>query len=118
MLQSSLPLRLSLMKDPSLFFAALGNPFRWQIVQMLAGGEALSSTEVARRVGREFDGVNKHLRVLCDAGVVACKPGEDRRFGLCYIADSVRAKPGVLDYGFCTIQLPQPTGQPADLPRN
>jgi len=52
------------MMDPVKAFAALGNPLRWSIYQMLAGGRAMSASEVAAVVKRDFDGVSKHLRVM------------------------------------------------------
>jgi len=86
------------------FFAALGNPLRWEMVRMIADGRALSASDVAKTVRRNFDGVSKHLRILERAGVVICRRGEDRRFGMYSVPDSVRRADGVLDYGFCVIR--------------
>jgi DNA-binding transcriptional ArsR family regulator len=86
--------------------SALGNPVRWQAVKRLAGGAALSASQVASALKRDFDGVSKHLRVLRAAGVVASRPGEDQRFELYYIPATFRPQPGVVDYGFCLLRFP------------
>lgn len=91
--------------DPAKAFAALGNPLRWSIYQMLADGCALSASEVAAVVKRDFDGVSKHLRVMRAAGVLASKRGEDRRLELYYIPETIRRADGVADLGFCAIRL-------------
>jgi predicted transcriptional regulator len=92
--------------DPAKAFAALGNPLRWSIYQMLADGRAMSASEVAAVVKRDFDGVSKHLRVMRAAGVLASKRGEDRRLELYYIPETIRRADGVADLGFCAIRLP------------
>lgn len=93
--------------DPAAAFAALGNPLRWSIYQMLADGRALSASQVAAVVKRDFDGVSKHLRVMRAAGVLASKRGEDRRLELYYIPDTIRRADGVADLGFCAIRFPR-----------
>ena len=92
--------------DPAKAFAALGNPLRWSIYQMLADGRALSASQVAAVVKRDFDGVSKHLRVMRAAGVLASKRGEDRRLELYHIPDAIRRADGVADLGFCVIRFP------------
>jgi predicted transcriptional regulator len=72
---------------------------------MLAGGQALSASQVASALKRDFDGVSKHLRLLRAAGVVASRPGEDQRFELYYIPAAYRPQPGVVDYGFCLLRF-------------
>jgi DNA-binding transcriptional ArsR family regulator len=92
--------------NPVSFFGALGHPLRWQVLLMLAGGAALSASDVAKAVGRNFDGVSKHLRALHEGGVVALKRCEnDGRFARYYLPSSVRNAPGILDYGFCKLHL-------------
>ena len=86
------------------FFAALGNPIRWEMVRMMAGGRMICARDCAKALGREFDGVSKHLRLLRGAGVVWSKPAKDRRFELYYIPETIRRADGVLDYGFCVIR--------------
>jgi len=96
--------------DPAEAFAALGNPLRWSIYQMLADGRALSASQVAAVVKRDFDGVSKHLRVMRAAGVLASKRGEDRRLELYHIPETIRRADGVADLGFCVIRFPQRAG--------
>ncbi|MBE7496240.1 MAG: winged helix-turn-helix transcriptional regulator [Verrucomicrobiaceae bacterium] len=96
--------------DPAKAFAALGNPLRWSIYQMLADGRAMSASEVAAVVKRDFDGVSKHLRLMRAAGVLVSKRGEDRRLELYYIPETIRRADGVADLGFCVIRFPQNKG--------
>jgi len=93
--------------DPAAAFAALGNPLRWAIYQMLARGEALTASQAAGRLKRDFDGVSKHLRVMRSAGVVASRRSEeDGRLELYYIPTALRRADGVVDLGFCAIRVP------------
>lgn len=93
--------------DPAAAFAALGNPLRWAIYQMLARGEALTASQAAARLKRDFDGVSKHLRVMRSAGVVASRRSEeDGRLELYYIPTTLRRADGVVDLGFCAIRVP------------
>ena len=87
------------------FFAALGSPWRWRMLKMLADGRALSATDVSRAMKRDFDGVSKHLRVLRQAGVVHSQKGMDRRLELFYIPQENRPEPGVLQWGFVRLDL-------------
>lgn len=87
------------------FFAALGNPLRWEMVRMMAGGRMICARDCAAALGREFDGVSKHLRLLRGAGVVWSQPAQDRRFELYYIPETIRRVDGALDYGFCVIRV-------------
>jgi predicted transcriptional regulator len=91
--------------DQPAFFSALGNPMRWELVKIMATGKALSASEAAKAVGRDFDGVSKHLRILRRARVVASRRAEDGRLKLYYIPESIRRMDGVLDYGFCVIKV-------------
>jgi hypothetical protein len=47
------------------------------------------------------------MLVLLNAGVVECRPGEDRRESRYYIPAARRPAPDVIDYGFCKIDLTQ-----------
>lgn len=87
------------------FFAALGNPLRWQMIKMLADGRALSATDVARVLKRDFDGVSKHLRLLRRAGVVQSRRGTDRRLELFFIPEANRPEPGILVWGFVRLDI-------------
>ncbi len=89
--------------DPAAFFAALGSAVRWEMVKRMADGTELSATDMAAALQRDFDGVRKHLQVLASAGVVACRPGADRRSVVYSVPAANRPQPGVLDYGFCRL---------------
>jgi predicted transcriptional regulator len=91
---------------PVLF--ALANYIRWPILQMLADGREMMATQVANALGCDFDSIAKHLRIMRNAGVLGSRvPNEDRRLTLFYIPAKNRPAPGVLDYGFFTIRLPE-----------
>ena len=53
-------------------FAALGEPSRLRIVELLRGGP-LSVGAIVERLGIRQPQVSKHLRVLADSGLVACE---------------------------------------------
>ena len=93
--------------NPADFFFALGSEVRWAIFQLLADGKPRRATDVAAVLKRDFDGVSKHLRLMREAGVVAVLVGEDRRYVWFAIPSKYRREPGVVDYGWCTIRLPQ-----------
>jgi DNA-binding transcriptional ArsR family regulator len=87
------------------FFAALGNPWRWKMVKMLADGRALTATDVAGVLKRDFDGVSKHLRILRAAGVVQSRRGKDRRLELFFIPQSNRPEAGILEWGMVRLDI-------------
>ncbi|MEY4387975.1 MAG: Helix-turn-helix domain [Verrucomicrobiota bacterium] len=87
------------------FFFALGGELRWSIFRMLADGKTRTAVDVAAVLNREFDGVSKHLRTMRAAGVLSVAPTEDRRYVFFTIAPEFRKEPGVVDYGFCRIDL-------------
>jgi hypothetical protein len=91
--------------NPIAVFFALGSKIRWPIVQLLADGTPRTATDVASALGRDFDGVSKHLRLMRDAGVVDAGPGEDRRLLFFFIPAANRQEPGLLDYGICTVRV-------------
>lgn len=89
----------------------MGNALRWSIYQMLAKGDALTASAVAGRLGRDFDGVSKHLRVMRAAGVVASRRSEeDGRLELYFIPPARLRADGVVDLGFCVIRVPTAQG--------
>lgn len=59
-------------------FAALGDPTRQRIVEMLAARE-LSSGEIARRFDMTAPAVSQHLKLLRDAGLVQVRHDAQRR---------------------------------------
>jgi DNA-binding transcriptional ArsR family regulator len=63
-------------------YAALAEPHRRQILDLLRGGER-SVNELVARLKLSQPGVSKHLRVLRDAGLVKVRPeGRRRWYGL------------------------------------
>lgn len=63
-------------------YAALAEPHRRQILDLLRGGER-SVNELVARLKLSQPGVSKHLRVLRDAGLVTVRPeGRRRWYGL------------------------------------
>lgn len=59
-------------------FAALGEPSRLRIVELLRSGP-LSVGEIVETLGIRQPQVSKHLRVLGDSGIVAVEPRQRRR---------------------------------------
>ncbi len=51
-------------------FAALGDPTRLRILELLAAEEELCGSEIATRAGISLALLSHHWRVLADAGVV------------------------------------------------
>ena len=63
-------------------YAALAEPSRREILDLLRGGER-SVNELVARLHLSQPGVSKHLKVLRDAGLVAVRPdGKRRWYGL------------------------------------
>ncbi|UTI63685.1 metalloregulator ArsR/SmtB family transcription factor [Paraconexibacter antarcticus] len=63
-------------------YAALAEPHRRDILDLLRGGER-SVGELVARLDISQPGVSKHLRVLRDAGLVTVRPeGRVRRYAL------------------------------------
>ena len=91
--------------DPVRVMAALGSPFRWPIIQLLADGREMSITEGAATAGCTVVNFSKHLGVMLAAGIVECRRGEDRRQTIFYIPAVRRPAPGVIDYGFCKLDV-------------
>ncbi len=59
-------------------FAALADPVRCEIVEMLAGGER-SAGAIAARFPVSGPAVSRHLRVLREAGIAKCRTEAQRR---------------------------------------
>jgi DNA-binding transcriptional ArsR family regulator len=86
--------------------AALGDPTRWKILQILAPGEALAVRDIAAKLRLRLPSASKHLRILREAGVVACKDGAaDRRQTMFSIPAAFRTVPGLVDFGGCVFRL-------------
>lgn len=91
--------------DPVRAMAALGSPFRWPIIQLLADGREMSITQGAATAGCTVVNFSKHLGVMLAAGIVECRQGEDRRQTIFSIPAARRPAPGVIDYGFCKLDV-------------
>jgi hypothetical protein len=91
--------------DPVAAMFALGSAFRWPIIRMLADGRELSITEGAKVAGCTVVNFSKHLGVMLKGGVVDCRQGEDRRQTIFYIPAARRQVPGVINYGFCKLEV-------------
>lgn len=59
-------------------FSALAEPNRLDIVTLLLEGP-LPVGEIAQKLGLNQPQTSKHLRVLCDAGLVEVRPEANRR---------------------------------------
>jgi DNA-binding transcriptional ArsR family regulator len=60
-------------------FAALADPTRRRIVEMLAGGE-LTAGDIARRFDMTAPAVSQHLKQLRNAQLVRVRPDAQRRY--------------------------------------
>ena len=63
-------------ETPELLWAVL-TAKRWEILRTMAGADALSLREVARRVGRDVKAVHGDVRALLNAGLID-KTGEGK----------------------------------------
>jgi DNA-binding transcriptional ArsR family regulator len=59
--------------------AALADPTRQRIMEMLSGG-ALSSGDIARRFDVSAPAISQHLKTLRDAKLVRVRPEKQKRF--------------------------------------
>jgi predicted transcriptional regulator len=86
--------------NPVDVFFALGSEVRWKIFQLLSDGVPRPATAVAAELGREFDMISKHLRLMRAAGVVTVVSGTDRRHVL-YAIPAEWHQAGLRDFSFC-----------------
>jgi hypothetical protein len=91
--------------NPVAVLSALGSEIRWPIIKMLADGRVMSVGQIAAALGRDIDGIGRQMKVMFNAGVVETDFGQDRRQTVYQIPAVRRQVPGVLDYGFCVIDL-------------
>jgi DNA-binding transcriptional ArsR family regulator len=61
-------------------FAALGDPTRLAIVESLLDDGEQSAGEICARVTVSAPAVSRHLKVLCDAGLLQRRVDRQRRF--------------------------------------
>ena len=80
----------------------LAEPGRWQLLRVLARGEAMPVREMARRIGKTPNMTSKHIIVLRKAGIVVAK--YPRHYSL---LPSLLPAPDAthLDLGHCLIKL-------------
>jgi hypothetical protein len=93
--------------DPVAALFALGSAVRWPIIKLLANGRELTITQATAVTGCTRVNMGKQMLVLLNAGVVTMRAGTDRRQSVYSIPAGRRPAPGVLDYGFCRIDLTQ-----------
>jgi DNA-binding transcriptional ArsR family regulator len=91
--------------DPARVHAALGNPLRYEMVKLLADGSCFSPQHFTERFKGDYENINKHCRILRDAGVISIRAGGDGRYRWYEIPPAARITPGVLDYGVCVVRL-------------
>lgn len=91
--------------DPVPCFAALGNSIRWELFKLMAHGREFTALSASDWLRKDYDGVNKHLHVLRDSGLVTAREGQDRRETIYFIRKINLVEPGVVDYGFCRLEL-------------
>ena len=83
----------------------LNHDARWRILRELAKGEALPTTELARRIGMTFSATYRHMCLLRKRGVVVTGYG-----GLYSLTPAYRPVPGTatIDFGHCVMRLDTP----------
>lgn len=87
-------------------FGILSNKVRRDVLKILMDGKPRTAPELAEMVGREFDGVSKHMRVMRAAGIVdAFYDPRDYRVLFFEIPERLRQVPGVLDLGCCVVRF-------------
>lgn len=85
----------------------LKNRTRWKVLRLLAPGEALPVSVIAKRVGLRPQTMSKHMIILHNHGIVVTGYGH-----LYTLAPAFRPAPGTLtiDLGHCLIR---PASEPA-----
>jgi DNA-binding transcriptional ArsR family regulator len=91
--------------DPVRLHAALGHPLRYAIVKVLADGRCQSAQQLTAHFQGIYETVNKHCRILRDAGAISLRAGGDGRYRWYEIPPAARVAPGVLDYGVCVVRV-------------
>lgn len=90
-------------------YAALGDPTRRRLLQILAHGQALTATALAGNVGKSLDGTLKHLVALRGAGLVVTEenPQDGRRllYRLAPAIPVTKTESGwEMDFGYCLVR--------------
>ena len=96
--------------DADLVFAALGDPVRRRILQVLADGKPRTATQLKGAANRRLDATLKHLVVLRKSGLVVAQdnPADGRR-QLYTLTPMVKVTPTPaggreLDFGPCVVR--------------
>ena len=89
---------------------ALGNPVRWEVLQLLATEGPLSVTVLAARTDRAQHSMSKHLQMLRAVGAVVMVAGTDGDGRKLFhtlppgcLRDGANGKE--IDYGVCVLRL-------------
>lgn len=90
-------------------YAALSDPTRRRLLQILAHGKAHTATVLASNVGKRLDATLKHLVALRGAGlVVTAENPQDGRRQLYRLAPSIpvtKTDTGwEMDFGYCLVR--------------
>jgi DNA-binding transcriptional ArsR family regulator len=90
-------------------YAALGDPTRRRLLQILADGQGRTATVLAGNVGKRLDATLKHLVALRGAGlVVTAENPQDGRRLLYHLAPAIPVSKTELgwemDFGYCLVQ--------------
>jgi len=88
-------------------FFVLNDETRFKILLLLMDGQPRSVRQLARALGRKFNGVSKQLAVLRLFNIVevVTPEGADGRSVWHRMPAAFRATPGVLDFGCCLVRL-------------
>ena len=92
--------------DEPTVMAALGHTVRWEAVKLMVQDGSVTAAHLAGLLGRDYDGVSKHLRILRAARVAfSRRDTEDARKEAYYIPDAFRPEPGIVDFGFARLDF-------------
>lgn len=81
--------------------SAIGEPRRWEILNLLLGSEPLPSGLIAKKLGMTQTGATKHLRRLVDARILEIRPGRVYRVVKRWVVPGQR----VFDFGAIVLRL-------------
>ena len=90
-------------------YAALGDPTRRRLLEILAHGQAHTATSLAVHVGKRLDATLKHLVTLRAAGLVVTADNPDDGRRLLYrltptIPVTKTATGWEMDFGYCLVR--------------
>lgn len=87
-------------------YGALASVSRLTILQMMAAGRQFTINELAGVMRRTYRAVHKDIDVLCAAGLVTWRFGDDKREAIFFVPDTLNPKKDVIDVGFAEIRFP------------